>query len=453
MKKNSAWNWLRAIGFLIAFVIVFNFVQLHFGVSDPRSYEAEIGYLKEKPDSLDAVLIGSSAAFEFYQPLFGWSEYGIAVWSYAIYSAPVLAMKHYLIEAQKTQPNALFIINLNAYRTFSTKVDSAWIHHSVDYLPASLNKYQMVKDLTDNMDTEATTEEKMEYYLPIIRFHSRWSELKSWAFDAAIKDYKSSRYADNFLRHTMDISESYIRSDKRMEPPADVQAAFVDLLDYCDEQHLNVLFLISPQSTTEKAIAYLNTYADLAAARGYPCLDLLNNVDLLGLDMQMEFYNEAHTNIHGSLKFSHYLGQYLIDHYGFKDKRGLSEWESWDKSAEQYNTPMAFHALDFELNHEERADIDAPKLIRATVKDQSITINWELTDGAEGYVIYRKGGGEPWELVKTVKPTTTQYTNINLEAFVRYTYIVVPFRTENGIRQYGRFNVLGISKTTGGTAQ
>ncbi len=453
MKKNSWWNLLRAIGFLIVFVIVFNFVQMHFGVSDPRSYEAEVGYLKEKPGSLDAVYIGGSAVFEFYQSLFGWSEYGIAVWTYANYSAPVLAMKHYLIEAHKTQPNALFIINMNAFRGWSATTNSAWIHHSVDYLPASLNKYQMIKNLTDHMDTEATLEEKLQYYLPIIRFHSRWNELQPWVFDAAETDYKSSRYSDKLLKQVTDLSKSYIKSDQRLDPPADVQAAFTDLLDYCDEQKLNVLFVTCPQSTTKKAVEHMNSLTDMAVARGYPCLDLLNNVELLGLDMKMEFYNETHTNIHGSLKFSHYLGKYLIDHYGFEDKRGTSGWEDWDKAAEEYNNKIAFYALDFEMDHAERADLDAPKLIRSTAKDQTISIYWELVDGAEGYVIYRKGGGKPWELIKTVKPTTTQYNNINREASVKYTYTVVPYRTVNGEKQYGRFNVQGISKTAGGKAK
>ena len=452
MKKSSWWNLLRAIGFLIVFVIVFNFVQLHFGVSDPRSYETEIGYLKEKPDSLDAVYIGGSDVFEFYQPLFGWSEYGIAVWTYANYSAPTLAIKHYLIEAHKTQPNALFIISLNAFRRSSATTSSAWIHHSVDYLPASLNKYQMIKTLTDNMDTEATLDEKLQYYLPIIRFHSRWNELQPWVFDAAETDYKSSRISNKFLRQVTDISKSYIKSDKRLDPPADVQAAFTDLLDYCDEHQLNVLFISTPQCATQKSIGYMNSYIDMAEARGYPCLDLLNNVDLLGFDMRTEFYNETHTNVHGSLKYSHYLGRYLIDHYGFSDKRGLPEWRSWDQAADQYNEKRAYQVLDFELNHSERADIDAPRLVRSTVKGQTISIEWEPVEGAEGYVIYRKSG-VPWKQIKTVDAKTTTFTNTKLYASLKYTYTVVPYRTVNGEKQYGRFDVQGISKTTGGAAK
>lgn len=445
--KKSIWIVVRCVAFfLVLFVIVYH-VSWHFGVDDPRSYEAEVNYTLEKPQSLDAVYLGGSDVFEFYQPLFGWSEYGIAVWNYAINSAPVLAIQHYLIEARKTQPNALFIISLNPFKRVSSNVNTARIHHSVDYMPLSVNKIQMTNTLTENL--EGTFAEKLEYYLSIIRFHSRWNELYPWIFGTTDKDYKSSSYRGGFLNTVFDTSNKLILSEKRKSLPEGNYAAFINLLDYCDKNQLKVLFIVSPQCMNQTELGHINVLVDTVRSRNYPCLDLLHDYNKLGLDLETDYYDSKHTNIHGSLKYSHYLGAYLVENYGFEDKRGQEQWESWDQSAAVYNKTMSNWALKFELEHKPRTDLDAPKLLRSAVKEQSIKIVWEPVEGADGYDVYRKSR-KPWTLIKSYDKETVDHTDSKLAASTKYTYTVVAYHMVDGVKQYGRFDVKGISKTTGG---
>ena len=107
------------------------------------------------------------------------------------------------------------------------------------------------------------------------------------------------------------------------------------------------------------------------------------------------------------------------------------------------------YALDFEINHKARADINAPKIIRSAVDKQNIRIAWESVETADGYAIYRKSNGQ-WKQIAYVNATTTAYTDKKLKASTKYTYTVVPYRIVDGVRQYGKFDMLGISKTTGG---
>ena len=37
-------------------------------------------------------------------------------------------------------------------------------------------------------------------------------------------------------------------------------------------------------------------------------------------------------NVYGAEKFSQFLGSYLLDNYGFDDKRGNEDYDSWDEA-------------------------------------------------------------------------------------------------------------------------
>jgi len=52
----------------------------------------------------------------------------------------------------------------------------------------------------------------------------------------------------------------------------------------------------------------------------------------------VDFHNKGHTNVYGSLKFSKVVGDYLVEYYGFEDKRGLEGWEKGYKAYMAYCT-------------------------------------------------------------------------------------------------------------------
>ena len=441
--------FLRAVAFLLVLGVVLCSVLWVFGLDDVRSYENEHRYLKEKKGSMDAVYIGGSDVHAFWQPLFGWNERGIAVWNYSVDSLPVAAVKHLLIEAHKTQPQAVYIISLSTFKKESADGSMENLHRIVDYQPFSLNKVRLINRLTEG--TEYTGLKKLEFYFPVIRFHSRWDDLGSWVFDS-ISDRKASMHYSVFRNNVTDLSKTLKVTDAREPAPEDVAAVLNEVLDYCDEQNLDVLFVKVPQAVSEQAQARMNTLEDTVIARGYPCLDLMENMADLGILPETDFYNKAHTNIHGSLKYSRYLADYLTEHYGFTDKRGTKNWESWDKAAAEYLKDAESCTLPFERVRSLRDDtLSIPKLAKPKIDKQTVTLHWEPSDGADGYEIFRlySAGANVWKSIGTVTDET-QYTEAGLAAGATYQYRVVPFRMIDGERAYGNFDVLGVSAKTGG---
>ena len=441
--------FLRAVAFLLVLGLIFCGATWVFRIDEVQSYDSLYMFQYEKRGTLDAVYVGGSDVHAFWQPLFGWSDRGIAVWSYSSGALPVAAMKSMLIEAHKTQPQALFIISLSTFKKSTASGTIESIHRVCDYIPFSLNKVRMIHRLTEGEAFSILN--KLEMYFPIMRFHSRWDELGNWAFHAREEDYKASRHISSFRNDVYDLSKSMVTTDDRDPLPADIEETINEVLDYCDEAQLNVLFVRVPQASSVDKQARMNTLEDIVIARGYPCLDFMENIDVLGLETKTDYYDTAHTNVHGSLKYSHYLADYLVEHYGFTDKRGTKDWDSWDKAAEAYIESLRYAVLPYEFEDGLRDySLAIPKLSTPKKNGTTVTLRWSASEGADGYEIFRRcrDGENVWVSIDTVLEDT-QYVDEGLLAQTNYRYRVVPYRMIDGVRAYGNFDVNSVSITTG----
>lgn len=443
MKKSAIF---RGFVFLLALLIAVCSLQVLFGIGENHTYENIRGFLSEEKNSLDAVYIGASDVHYFWQPLFGWADFGIAVWNYSIDALPIKAIESLFIEVQKTQSDPLFIISLSTFKKES--LDSIVpVHRTTNYLPLSVNKLRLIDALTEDLDI--TPSEKLELYFPIIRFHSRWNLQQPRLFTDSGTLYKASSEVPEFLYYAKDVHDSHETCDTFGAVPDTIHDVLSDLLDYCDKENLNVLFIKSPQAADYEQQKIMNTLEKIVIERGYPCFDVLEEIQNTNLDFRTDYFDRWHANVHGSLKFCSYLGNYLVENYGFEDKRGQEGWESWDEALERYSALISPYVLPFELDHSPRFLSAIPKLYIPSVDSEGIAVNWESIDDVDGYFIYRKSNAS-WSLLDTVDAETSAYVDRDIAPSTEYTYTVVPYFKDGDETLYGSFNVNGLSCQTGG---
>lgn len=450
-KKNRGRGkqLLRGVLFLLVLAVVSIHVLGVFGVDASHAYENVRAFLNEKPNSLDAVFIGASTVHRFWLPLAAWAEHGISVWNYSVDHLPAAAIRYMMTESRKTQPNALYLVALNVFRKEDDEAKMSKIHRAADYMPLSLNKIRMVMKLSE--DEDSTLLDKLEYIFPVIRFHTRWDSLEDWSFGEAKYDYKSSSHWSTFNKEVTDISGLYRTYGGTQPATEDMTAVLDDLLDYCDEQQVKVLFVKMPQVLEEDDQERLNDIQRQAAERGYPCVDLLQGAGDAQIDFSQDFYNTMHTNLHGALKVTDCLADYLEENYGLADKRGKAGWESWDSCAADYmNRYLAPYCLPFEISLDNRTAEDAPVLEEPWVEGREVSLSWWGAEWADGFEIFRKVKDEAWKSAGTAGKDDTVWSEDKLKKNTAYTYTVVPFREEGGRRIYGRFRVNGVDAKTGG---
>ena len=447
MKKTNPWITISCI--ILSTIYIFNVLRI-FKLMDNQAYQAEVGFYNENKNSLDAVYIGGSNVYRFWEPPLAWGDYGIAVWNYSMSQLNAKPLPYLIKEIHKTQPETLFIISLNAFKILD--VNDVHIHRDTNYLNFSVNKIEMIYSLANEIGYKGL--DQLEFYFPIIRFHSRWSELNTWDFTRKIDGLKGGHVDNRFLKTSIPVTEQYDIIYEEAKLTAEQSALLEEFLEFLDDSGHKVLFVSSPQALGEdiKTYKHINRMATIIQEHGYPCLNLINAIDETGIQPETDFYDNNHTNVHGAIKFTDYLAQYLVDNYGFTDKRGQPGWESWDESVGLITDLIAPYTLEFEREHASRDyELETPVLNKVKVKEQTITLSWKESPNAEGYDIYRKSaasGEQNWTYLISTESDTLQYFDSDLNPKTNYTYTVVPKIKTDGIERYGNFNFTGVSGTT-----
>ena len=144
MKRNV----IKVVCFCLIGCILFHGVSLVFNhSSDAERSHNLISEFYEQPDgSLDAVFLGASNVYAFFQPLLMYKEYGFTSWNYANSGRAFEITPEIIKECRKTQPDAVYVISVDSLRL---RTDPSYIHFTTDEMPNSRNKWELIKKYSD----------------------------------------------------------------------------------------------------------------------------------------------------------------------------------------------------------------------------------------------------------------------------------------------------------------
>lgn len=426
----------KVVLFLLIFILLFlGASKVLNSTGDYRSAQWIGGFYKEPARSLDAVYVGSSTCYAYWNPLYAWENYGIAVYPYTCNSQHFIAAEYLIREVRKTQPDALFIVNTNTIEENRMVVEK--YHDLLDCMPFSINKLRLTKYLCDISGFSAR--ESLELYVPLYRFHSRWSELNSSDFYYPLNGLKGTSNYSTYKNTFTDISQLYTHADGFSPLPDYIAEAAESLMDYCEAEGVRIVFVTVPRVESRLRLEEINTLNAMLEDRGFDTLKLMDQTDLLKLDLTQDFYNKGHTNIHGSLKYTAYLSEYLIERYGLEDRRGDPSCASWDEGVRKYAKSMQTYTLDIERDVSRRTpELPRPDDLEITAGPDGINISWAPVSGADGYLVYQRPQGKVWTLLADV--AETQFSLAPDKGKTTDDYTVVPYCGSGDGRLYGEFD-------------
>ncbi len=424
----------KAVLFLLIFILLFLGASAVLNsTGDYRSEQWIGGFYKEPARSLDAVYVGSSTCYAYWNPLYAWENYGIAVYPYTCNSQHFIAAEYLIREVRKTQPDALFIVNTNTIEENRMVVEK--YHDLLDCMPLSINKLRLTKYLCDISGFSAG--ESLELYVPLYRFHSRWSELNSSDFYYPPNGLKGTSNYSTYKNTFTDITQLYTHADGYAPLPDYIAEAAVSLMDYCEAEGVRIVFVTVPRVETRQRLEEINTLNAMLEERGFDTLKLMDQTELLKLDLSQDFYNKGHTNIHGSIKYTAYLSEYLIERYGLSDRRGDPLLASWDEGVGKYARSMQTYTLDIERDvHHRTSALTRPEELQIRAGEAGVDLSWSPVAGAEGYLVFHRPRGKTWQLLAEV--TDTRLSGAAGKETDDYT--VVPFCGSGEDRLYGDFD-------------
>lgn len=457
-NKDTIRNVAKVICFVILLCLVVLSVQKPFiRDEDHKRFQHLNGFYAEPKNSLDAVYVGASNVYPWYEPPIAWDNYGIKTFDLSVPGMPARAVRYTVEEALKTQPDALYVFNLNNFKNWI--IGYVRIHNIVDYFHFSTTKINMINDLAEHSDIRMR--DRMEFYLPLIRIHSGWSELKSEDFVKKLSGFKGGDSYLSFFHVSQDQTSKKVTTSERNKPRDYRKENLKDLVDYLKARKVKALFISEPQAVnSERYVSELNTLADYVESEGFDVLNLLDedsDFDDVGIEIKYDFKDAKHVNIHGAQKYTKYLAAYLQKKYGFKDQRKKPGSPDWDEAVKKYYGVISQHTLDFERDLSKRSlELVRPGDLACKVSGRDIKVTWSPVEGAEKYYIYRKqliSKDEDlytsWKKIAETENGATSYTDSGLKKKKTYYYTVVPVKFESGKPVYGCFDYQGVSGKTG----
>ncbi len=430
----------KSVTFMLIFIVLLSLVSRIMTVnSSNMEYQLMTGIYGEEENSLDAVYLGSSDTYAFWNPLVAFEGYGICVYQYNCSSQPITVAEDLIKEARKTQPDAVYIIPINTLG--NDGLYDTVMHRLLDYMPLSTEKLKMTKWMVES--EELSFSESLEYYFPLLRYHSRWNELVGGNFARWDNNIKNSSTYSTYLSGIEDISKNYKTSNEKAEISEFLEGKLDSLLNYLEKENIKAIFVTVPRAEESMTtVKRFNTVNEIISSRGFSVIDLMEKTSELGIDTTTDYYNNTHTNIHGSIKFTNYLSEYLIETYKFEDKRENPDYNSWKEALSNYYEKIEGYTLDFELDSDSRDySLSMPKEISAEINEENLQITWKGVSGADGYAVYRKEN-DKWSFVGKTENCT--FTDVFADDENSCIYTVVPYTEKDNQTLYGNFSYTGV---------
>ena len=201
---------------------------------------------------------------------------------------------------------------------------------NICYMPWSLDRLALTFQV-------AEPDEWPGLLFPLYSYHSRWTELTWEEVGEGLFGYGPDDLAGyTFLEQVYPVT-AFTQRDMGSHPEAYQQSlqAVEDILAFCEEEGIRAVFYLAPTAEPLTGEELSRLEADLTA-RGGELWDCNQDVDALGLDLSVDFFDADHFNYRGAEKFSRYLGEHLLSQ-GLTPTEGEDE-ALWQQRVEHFNT-------------------------------------------------------------------------------------------------------------------
>lgn len=326
--KNKGKKIIGCMVFLCLLGIVFMKITYLFSETG-REREAILGIKEEGP--LDMVYVGASAAYTSWQPLKAWNDCGFTSYTYATGGLPAESLKHYMEEVLKTKNPELFVVDARTFLLWDENA-TAKIRYGSDSMDYSLNRFSLVKDFLDYRTVEEK-DDRLSYYLQIVKYHSNYKSVlageENWNL---IHNRKSSKYKGwTFMEYhaPLEVPQDF-ETDQCEELREENRRILDNLLAYCREKELRVLFVVYPYAIGKEDQKQYNTMKRVVEEAEFDFLNANLYYEEMNLDFQTDFNDRNHLNCFGAEKYTEFLEKYLIENYSLPDHREDQEYASWN---------------------------------------------------------------------------------------------------------------------------
>lgn len=304
-------------------------------------------YYQEEKD-FDVIFVGDCEVYENFSPIVLWQEYGIN--SYIRGSAEQYIWQSYYIleDTLRYETPDVAIFNIQSLQ-FDESQNEAYNRMTLEGMRWSSSK---VDAIYASMKPE---ERFLDYVFPILRYHSRWSQLTSgdvkYMFDTE-KVSHNGYYMRVDVKPAVNVPEGRILGDYSFGENA---WKYLDMMrELCREKGVRLILIKAPSlypywypEWEEQVEAYAEEY-------GLTYINFLELTEETGIDYNTDTYDAGlHMNLSGAEKLSLWLGRFLRTEAGLEDRRGEEKLqEIWKGKIADYEAEKEEQYIRYGIDRE-----------------------------------------------------------------------------------------------------
>lgn len=311
------------------------------------------------PTVHDLLIIGNCESYENISTMRLWDRFGITSFIRGNSNQLVSQSYYLLMEALEHETPRAVLFNVQAMMV--EEQDTEEYNRMVfDGMRWGSWKWRGIR--ASAMEEEAL----IEYFFPLLRYHSRWSDLGSEDFRYAFREKPLTSFNGYYLRAEVRPAGEFPRERRKADytfPGNNYH--YLDLIrEACEKRGITLILMKAPSLYPQWAEPYEEQILAYAQEHQLPYYNFLNLMEETGLDMSHDTYDEGlHLNVYGAEKVADYLGDILTREYNFADHRSEPETAAYyEARLDAYQAEKEQQAEEFaSLGYIRRFTVDKEK--------------------------------------------------------------------------------------------
>ena len=316
MKKVK--TLLSVLAVLLAFALILGFFNRLVSPKYATNLVegSMISQYYEEVGNHDVIFIGDCEVYSNFSPMEMYRQQGITAYVRGTSQQLIWQSYYVLKETLKYETPKVVVYNVNAMR-YDAPVKEEFNRLTIDQMKWSAEKVGIIRA---SMTEEETF---ISYALPILRYHSRLTELTSEDWEYLFKD-KYSTYNGYLMKKEVLPVESL--PAKRPLPNYNFSDVCYDYLEQmanlCKEHGVELVLIKAPSLYPYWYEEYSSQIAEFAENHQLRYYDFTQQIDDIGLDFTQDTYDAGlHLNLSGATKLSGYFAEILVENHGIADRR------------------------------------------------------------------------------------------------------------------------------------
>lgn len=313
---------VKSILSVLAVLLVFALILSFFNRLLTPKYATElvegsmIAQYYEEAGNHDVIFIGDCEVYSNFSPMEMYRQQGITAYVRGTSQQLIWQSYYILKETLKYETPKVVVFNVNAMR-YDEPVKEEFHRLTIDKMKWSAEKVGIIQA---SMTEEETF---MSYVLPVLRYHSRLTELTSEDWEYLFKDKYSTYNGYLIKKEVQPVGRLPAKRPLANYQFSDTCYDYLEqMAALCREHGVELVLVKAPSLYPYWYEQYSSQIAEFAQTHQLRYYDLTQEVDTIGLDFSQDTYDAGlHLNLSGATKLSGYFAEILAENHGIPDRR------------------------------------------------------------------------------------------------------------------------------------